>query len=149
MLNHSLLAPTLSIFHTLPLSDLVPPLSTAMHVLLAIPFLPRLLSTWTSVPASLSTSTSTESASQFEARDLATTLPPSLQDPLAFPQRIISILQNLFNQHLPGTTEPESVRNGIALDEILPPVLLLLARAAEAVQETRMWLRETLLPSGL
>jgi hypothetical protein len=46
----SLLYPVLCIFHTIPFARMGPPISQAIHLLFAIPFLPRLLPTWHSVP---------------------------------------------------------------------------------------------------
>ena len=46
-----LLWPTLALFHSLSSDDYRPPLTHCLHVLLAIPFNPRLLDTWHSIPA--------------------------------------------------------------------------------------------------
>ncbi|WVQ84382.1 hypothetical protein IAT38_006534 [Cryptococcus sp. DSM 104549] len=199
-----LLYPLLSIFHNFPTTTLAPPLSTAINTLLSIPFIPRLLPTWSSIPEpdSLSTSASISSpispattmrnlltklgnmaspSSQPRKLSAETLLPPrstspgggagsapnsprasssskrpSLppvplsNDPTALPGRLLRVLDGFFEAYLPYPTKPDdTLQKGLVLDEALPPVLLLLTRAAMGSEKMRVWLKEALLPSTL
>lgn len=48
--TRSLLAPVLTLLHTIPSNDLTPPLTNTIHVLLSIPFSTDLLPAWSQVP---------------------------------------------------------------------------------------------------
>ena len=51
---------------------------------------------------------------------------------------------------MPRTTGPDDkLEQGLLLDDVLPPILLLLARAVEGDKEMRQWIKEQLLPADL
>ena len=184
----SLLYPVLCLLHQIPFTDLSPPLSQTIHVLLSIPFLPRLFPVWhltpeptaISSPPSTSTvrtlftkftsstshprSTSGESVSPSastsgvmsptlpspQSRGRVIALPPRRTDTTALPQRLLSVLKQFFDIYLPQPTKPDDeLQKGLMLDETLPPILLLLARAAAGSDPIRGYLKETLLPADL
>ncbi|ORX37095.1 guanine nucleotide exchange factor [Kockovaella imperatae] len=225
-----LLAPCLGLLYSLPFISLAPPLSSTLHVLLGVPFLPRLLSVWESVPKSRSidsnssSPTSTTStvknllnkmsiaspqrratssrrdkspspprdraaqsqattgrpttpvqqrlspprrfgslsrspktpprvklrASPLRIPDRPVPLSPTRHDPTALPRRVLAVLKDFFDTYLPLAKNPdEALPQGLVLEEALPPVFLLLARAVMASDEMRLSLKEELLPRDL
>ncbi|WWC96479.1 hypothetical protein V866_003347 [Kwoniella sp. B9012] len=198
-----LLYPILCHFYNIPFIDLSPPLSHAIHVLLSIPFLTRLLPTWHSVPSAppsppisnasptssmknllsklsnMSTSqnhnkksassssptgeslippnhrkTPSPSSSRRSSGSTTTNRPtvpsPSTQDPSALPTRLLKILDHFFDTYLPWPKKPDdTLPQGLVPDEMLPPLLLLLTRAAAGSEPIRVILKDTLLPSTL
>ncbi|WVO17231.1 hypothetical protein L204_104923 [Cryptococcus depauperatus] len=73
----------------------------------------------------------------------------SKADQRALPARLLSILDKFMETHLPYPKKPDELSQELVLDELLPPILLLLAKAATADEAMRNWLKETLLPSTL
>nr|ODN92333.1 hypothetical protein L204_05432 [Cryptococcus depauperatus CBS 7855] len=195
-----LLSPVLSIFYSIPTLDLGPPLTQTIHVLVSIPFLPRLLTTWKSMPelqpsptvqyspsspssamrnlfSKLGNMASSSSPRKHSADSLfpsrarspypTTGSQPNLSrrsmsssrdspmglfskaDQRALPARLLSILDKFMETHLPYPKKPDELSQELVLDELLPPILLLLAKAATADEAMRNWLKETLLPSTL
>lgn len=64
----------------------------------------------------------------------------------AFPRRILDLLNNFVQVHLPGNAPPSK---DLQLDDIFPPILLLAASAAQGSEEMRHYFRGSLLPSDL
>ncbi|OCF75348.1 hypothetical protein I204_04203 [Kwoniella mangroviensis CBS 8886] len=183
--------------------NLSPPLSHAIHVLLSIPFITRLLPTWHSVPSSppsplisnasptssmknllsklsnmstsqnhnkkSSSSASTTGESLIPPNHRKTPSPsssrrssgsttskrpavpsPSTSDPSALPTRLLRTLDHFFDTYLPWPKKPDdTIPQGLVPDEMLPPLLLLLTRAAAGSEPIRVYLKETLLPSTI
>ncbi|OCF35034.1 hypothetical protein I316_03074 [Kwoniella heveanensis BCC8398] len=195
-----LLYPTICQFYAIPFIDISPPLSHAIHVLLAIPFTSRLLPTWHSVPIPSSPSqspatpsptssmktflnklsnmsspsaigrrasgdalspprqgqgkTESPSSSRRGSGSSSTSRPAvpvtSSHDPSALPARLIRIFDHFFDTYLPWPRKPDDpLPQGLAMDELLPPLLLLLTRAAAGSEPIRLYLKETLLPSSI
>ncbi|WWC62884.1 uncharacterized protein I303_105482 [Kwoniella dejecticola CBS 10117] len=195
-----LLYPILCQLYNIPFIDISPPLSHALHSLLSIPFLPRLLPTWYSVPipssprvasptssvknllnrlSNMSThpnshhkksstsmssgdglippnhrKTPSPSSSRRSSGSSSTGKPaippPHTQDPSAFPTRLIRIFDNFFDTYIPWPKKPDDgLPQGLVLDEMLPPLLLLLTRAVAGSEPIRLHLKETLLPANL
>lgn len=79
-------------------------------------------------------------------------LPPLRPDPIALPRRIFLLLQDWMNRYLPSTSSPDSeLHSRTAIDEVLPPVLLLLCKVCQAEENTegRGWVKRQLLPDNL
>lgn len=77
-------------------------------------------------------------------------LPTMHPEPLALPRRIFLLLQDWMDRYLPSTTSPDSeLYSRTAIDEVLPPLLLLLVKASQNNDEGRTWLKEQLLPQDL
>ena len=75
---------------------------------------------------------------------------PTRLDSAAFPRRVLDILKTFFEAYMPDSRGPDDkLEPGLVLDEVLPPVLFLLARAVEGDEEMRRWTREQLLPADL
>ncbi|WVW85027.1 hypothetical protein I302_107063 [Kwoniella bestiolae CBS 10118] len=198
-----LLYPILCQFYNIPFIDLSPPLSHAIHVLLSIPFLTRLLPTWHSVPTAPSSpsisnasptssvknllnklsnmstgqnhnkksssssssageslippnhrKTPSPSSSRRSSGSTTTNRPtipsPSTQDPSALPTRLLRIFDHFFESYVPWPKKiDDTLPQGLVPDEMLPPLLLLLTRAAAESEPIRQFLKETLLPSTL
>ena len=183
-----LLFPTLTSLYQIPFTDLSPPLTLGLHVLLSIPVLPRLLPIWHSVPdlRSLSPPTSSVKAllnkiggksqhlrkgskdapsSGGPSRTVSPTpASPNLSeigsrkvpspllrlDPSALPIRVMTILDDFFDTYLPYPTKPDDeLQPGLVLGEALPPVLLLLTRAAAGSEPMRSCLKDKLFPPTL
>ena len=189
-----LLWPTLALFHSLPTIDHAPPLTHCIHVLFAIPFIPRLLDTWHSVPvdstpsdiggtfkgfldrigdisitsnpftttaaqkptgtpamknAALNSASSISTSTTHRTRRIS--LPAKKNDPTAFVEKVIHALERYIDKRLPWPQKPDGdqLENGVPIDEHLPPIFLLLARAAEGSEPSRSYLKEMLLPSDL
>ncbi|WVQ73410.1 hypothetical protein IAR50_002982 [Cryptococcus sp. DSM 104548] len=194
-----MLYPLLHLFYEVRTVDLSPPLTHIINTLLAVPFLPRLLPTWTCVPDTtiepLSSPTSTARTLLHKLGNLASPSSPrkqsasgslapprarspahgdtssgssspraslsggrpfgagtagSSQHKTAFPARLLKVLDTFFETYLPYPTKPDDkLPQGLILDEVLPPVLLLLTRAAIGCDTMRVWLKGTLLPPTL
>lgn len=72
------------------------------------------------------------------------------QQPSALPARLLKTLSRFLDTYLPYPKNPDDgFPDGIAVDEILPPVLLLLARAATGSEPMRRYLRLELFPIDL
>ncbi|WVQ96285.1 hypothetical protein IAU59_003389 [Kwoniella sp. CBS 9459] len=195
-----LLYPVLCIFYAVPFIDISPPLSHAMHVLLAIPFTARLLPIWHSVPTSSSPTqspttpsptssmktllnklsnmsspssigrrasgdalspphqaqgkTESPSSSRRGSGSSSTSRPavqiPSSHDPTALPARLIRIFDHFFKTYIPWPRKPDDpLPQGLVVDEMLPPLLLLLTRAAAGSEPIRLYLTDILLPPNI
>lgn len=193
-----LLFPAIALLHTIPFTNLAPPLSHVLHVLLAIPWNERLLSTWHSAPAdppspssggvrgllnrwsniSSISSISSSSPSRKSSSDNGTNqlqngnnlvpprsrtptppspvqkrshpLPPRKEAPTALVVRVVKILETYLDKWLPWPKNPDGeLERGLVIDENLPPILLLLSRAAEGSQPSRLHLKKLLLPEDL
>lgn len=71
-------------------------------------------------------------------------------DPTTLPKRVMKILEDFFDTFLPFPKKPDDeLPQRLVLDEVLPPVLLLLTRAAVGSEPMRTCLKESLLPSNL
>lgn len=198
----ALLFPVLCLLYTIPFNDLAPPLSHVLHVLLAIPWTERLLSTWHSSPAdppspstgggvrgllnrlsniSSISSISSGSTSRRPSAEHGTgqhnsnngtnlapprsrtptppspvttkrtlALPPRKEAPTALVVRVVKILETYLDRWIPWPTGPDDeLERGLVVDENLPPILLLLSRAAEGSTPTRAYLKKLLLPEDL
>ncbi|WWC88355.1 uncharacterized protein L201_003265 [Kwoniella dendrophila CBS 6074] len=197
-----LLYPILCQFYGISFIDLSPPLSHAIHALLSIPFVTRLLPTWHSIPippsptpiagsasptssmknllnriSHMSTSQNTNkksstppseslippirrrtpsptssrrSSNESCSNKKPTVLPPSTQDVSALSSRLLRIFDHFFEVYLPWPKKPDdTLPQGLVLDEMLPPLLLLLTRAAAGSEAIRKHVKETLLPANL
>jgi len=173
--------------------DLIPPLSYAINLLWTIPFPPRLLPTWYSVPeqppaepsstsmrtflAKLSSKTSVlPSGSRKSSVDSGSgvnhpgrtpsppspasarvgptkrsaTVVPSRIDPKVLPSRLLLIFDRFCDAYIPFPKKPDDeLQQGLVLDESLPPLLLLLGRAARGSDPVRAYLKQKLLPANL
>jgi hypothetical protein len=77
-------------------------------------------------------------------------LPARKEDPTAFNKRVVQVLEKYLNRRLPALTSPDDqLESDLPVDEHLPPILLLLARAAEGSEPSRAYLRDLLLPQDL
>ncbi|WWD18750.1 hypothetical protein CI109_103204 [Kwoniella shandongensis] len=204
-----LLFPVLCLFYAIPTLDLSPPLSHITHVLLSIPFHPRILPIWHSIPetpspatssntsptspysmkgllnkisnmSSLSPSSSQLSQLSQERRKLSGSLgspgnrpkspsspssprtsissstgppnvvPTSVYDPSGLPIKLLRIFDHFFDAYIPYPRKPDDqLPQGLVLEEMLPPLLLLLTRAASSSEAIRLVLKDALLPSTL
>ncbi|KAK8858858.1 hypothetical protein IAR55_003088 [Kwoniella newhampshirensis] len=199
----ALLYPVLCVFYAIPIIDLSPPMSYITHVLLSIPFHPRILPTWHCVPESPSPSASStatptspysmrgllnkishmsspSSTQSQERRKLSAgsltlptrsksptspssprtsssssssrdgIVPPGVYEPAALPTKLLRIFDHFFDTYIPCPDKPDDeLPHGQVLDEVLPPLLLLLTNAAIGSEPIRAVLKETLLPSTL
>ncbi|RXK35786.1 hypothetical protein M231_06972 [Tremella mesenterica] len=83
-------------------------------------------------------------------RERVTLLPPMKTEETALGRRLMKILTTFVNSWLPEGKAPDGeLPKGLILDEQLPPLLLLIARATNGSQPTKTYLRETLLPTNL
>ncbi|KAK4688560.1 hypothetical protein P7C73_g1537, partial [Tremellales sp. Uapishka_1] len=163
-----LLLPLLTLLHQLPYTDLSPPLTTAIHCLLSIPFTPSLLPKWSLVP-----STATSPAPSSPVKNLLSRISSSVTstqtpkkasvelprratrttDVTGTPSRLLAILEEFFQTHLPFPRHPDDEdpdsASGAAIDEALPPLLLLLTRACHGSEDVRDFLKDRLLPPNL
>ncbi|TYJ58337.1 hypothetical protein B9479_000883 [Cryptococcus floricola] len=186
-----ILYPLLHLFYEIPAVELSPPLTHVINALLSVPFLPRLLPTWTCVPDTtiepLSSPTSTVRTLLHKLGNLASPSSPrmqlapprsrspalgdsnsassspraslsggrpfgsgSSQHKTAFPARLLKVLDTFFSTYLPYPKKPDDKwPQGLVPDEVLPPVLLLLTRAAVGCDTMRVWMKGTLLPPTL
>lgn len=67
----------------------------------------------------------------------------------AFPTKVLKVLEGWFEVYMPYPIKADEVDKNIMVDEVLPPVLLLLARAAVGSSDFRQILKEQLLPFDL
>ncbi|WVF68758.1 hypothetical protein IAT40_003530 [Kwoniella sp. CBS 6097] len=75
---------------------------------------------------------------------------PSSHDPTALPARLLRIFDHFFETYLPWPRKPDdTLPQGLAMDELLPPLLLLLTRAAAGSGPIRANLKEALLPPNI
>jgi hypothetical protein len=71
-------------------------------------------------------------------------------DSTALPSRLLKILVRFFDSHLPfPKNAEEDLPDGLAIEEVLPPVILLLARVAEGSEPIRSYLKLQLFPPDL
>ncbi|WVO24978.1 uncharacterized protein IAS62_006361 [Cryptococcus decagattii] len=71
-------------------------------------------------------------------------------DHIALPSRLLKILNQFFDTYLPYPKRPDdNLPHGLALDEVLPPLLLLITSAILGLESVRLWIKETLLPVSL
>nr|WVH01956.1 guanine nucleotide exchange factor [Naematelia aurantialba] len=77
------------------------------------------------------------------------TLPTRRNDPRALPARVLHVVETFLETYYPFPKELDDEVKGLVVDEVLPPVLLVLVRAAAGCSEMRTWLRDTLLPKNL
>lgn len=76
--------------------------------------------------------------------------PTNTDDPLAFPARLLKILDTFFTSHLPPRRSVDEERNdGVVLDEALPPILMLLSRAVAGNPDIKAFVKAQLLPPNL
>lgn len=79
-----------------------------------------------------------------------TVLPAKKEDTTAFVNKVIKILERYLDQRLPWPKKPDDqLENGLVIDEHLPPIFLLLSRAAENSEPTRKYLKNLLVPDDL
>jgi hypothetical protein len=79
-----------------------------------------------------------------------TSAPPTRIDPTALPARLLRVLEDWFASFLPyGTKVDEERTDGIVVDEVLPPLILILMKLAKGNGDMRAYLKEALLPSDL
>lgn len=74
---------------------------------------------------------------------------PTITDASAFPLRALRILNSWFEAYIPYPLKADEIDSKVMVEEVLPPVLLLVARAAEGSKEFRKVFRDELLPSDL
>ncbi|EIW67595.1 hypothetical protein TREMEDRAFT_33211, partial [Tremella mesenterica DSM 1558] len=83
-------------------------------------------------------------------RERVTLLPPMKTDETALGRRLMKILTTFVNSWLPEGKAPDGeLPKGLILDEQLPPLLLLIARATDGSSPTKTYFRDTLLPTSL
>ncbi|KIR58484.1 hypothetical protein I314_05729 [Cryptococcus bacillisporus CA1873] len=71
-------------------------------------------------------------------------------DHIALPSRLLKILDQFFDTYLPYPKRPDDdLPHGLVLDEMLPPLLLLITNAILGLESVRLWIKETLLPVSL
>lgn len=71
-------------------------------------------------------------------------------DHIALPSRLLKILDQFFDTYLPYPKRPDDdLPHGLALDEMLPPLLLLITNAILGSESVQLWIKETLLPVSL
>ncbi|KAL0240580.1 hypothetical protein I308_106377 [Cryptococcus tetragattii IND107] len=71
-------------------------------------------------------------------------------DHVALLSRLLKILDQFFDTYLPYPKRPDDdLPHGLVLDEMLPPLLLLITNAILSLESVRLWIKETLLPVSL
>ncbi|KIR32221.1 hypothetical protein I352_05454 [Cryptococcus deuterogattii MMRL2647] len=71
-------------------------------------------------------------------------------DHIALSSRLLKILDQFFDTYLPYPKRPDDdLPHGLVLDEMLPPLLLLITNAILGLESVRLWIKETLLPVSL
>lgn len=71
-------------------------------------------------------------------------------DHFALSSRLLKILDRFFEAYLPYPKRPDDdLPHSLVLDEILPPLLLLMTRATWGLENVRLSIKEILLPSSL
>ncbi|OXM75967.1 hypothetical protein C364_06519 [Cryptococcus neoformans Bt63] len=71
-------------------------------------------------------------------------------DHIALSSRLLKTLDRFFETYLPYPKRPDDdLPHALVLDEILPPLLLLMTRATLGSENVRLWIKEILLPSSL
>jgi hypothetical protein len=176
LIDTSLLAPILAIFHSIPYNDLAPPLSTTINTLLSIPYTDDLQPIWSHVrpvtPPATSPSKKFEKLSSMlsgqprrsldsfkesmslsppATNDLARRRSPSptkTDDTLAVASRLIKIIGVFKDEYLQYPIQPDDVQK-VKLDEVLPPVLALLLKLVVASKEIRLFVKDQILPASL
>lgn len=84
------------------------------------------------------------------SRKRTTVLPAKKEDTTAFVNKVIKILERYLDQRLPWPKKPDDqLEHGLVIDEHLPPIFLLLSRAAEGSEPTRKYLKNLLVPDDL
>lgn len=79
-----------------------------------------------------------------------TSAPPTRFDPTALPARLLRVLEDWFASFLPyGKKVDEERTDGIVVDEVLPPLILVLMKLAKGNGDMRAYVKEALLPSDL
>lgn len=72
------------------------------------------------------------------------------EDPAALPARLLRILDTFFTSRLPPSRSVDEERNdGVVLDEMLPPVFLLLSHGVAGSGEIKRFVQAQLLPPNL
>ncbi|ORY31806.1 guanine nucleotide exchange factor synembryn-domain-containing protein [Naematelia encephala] len=77
------------------------------------------------------------------------TLPGRKTFPAALPARVLRVFEGFVDTYYPFPRGWDEEVKGLKVDEILPPILLLLVRIAQGCMEFRTWLRDNLLPKNL
>lgn len=138
------------------LSDLLPPLTHALHALLSFPVNSETVPIWTSsggprkwpglrlLPKRSRSPLRAEDSGSGSSDSSSEGMPRKRDD--AFPLRLLGILSEFVRHHMPGCVEPNPE---LQLEEILPPVLLLGASTAQGSEVMRKAYRNTLFPPNL
>ena len=85
------------------------------------------------------------------SRKRALILPPRKEASTAFVARVVKVLDTVLDRWLPYPAGPDDMKyeDDVIMDEHLPPILLLLARAADGSSPSRKYLKDLLFPSNL
>lgn len=71
-------------------------------------------------------------------------------DPAGLPARLLQIFDQWCQDFFPHARDVDIKRNdGLVVDEMIPPTLLVLEKCAKGSEDMRIWLKDRLLPVDL
>lgn len=141
--------------HLVPTTKLAPPVTQLIQALLFFPFNKHTASSWSHIPQSPSSHggairSLVSKLGHISVRGSSNTSSSDRTDPTALPARLLRIFEDWCDEVFPYPTEVDTERaDGLVVDEIIPPTLLVLVKCARGSEEMRAWLKGKLLPVDL